>query len=448
MKRIILNTLQLAGRLGVIVILLSGVVVMAPGAAAQSNAPAKIPTSGPLHVKIITDFVVVREGRGDGTPLVAQIPQGGEAAVIGSQPTAGWWQVQLADGRQGWVNGDPKSLQVIGADGKPQVNDDPPAAAPTGKIVFQTASGGPIYIIDADGSHLRHLTDGLDPALSPDGQWVAFARWGDNSGLYVIKADGTGERKVFAEPMVKAPSWSADGTQIAISHQNGGHIGNYTLDLKVGAGGGPGGSRGGGSAKAGGKSTVAVQMPADARWKIGLVRVADGYFTDLASHDYSYSPSFATAGPDKGQIAYASDKGIALTWENAPSAVTRDPNTGTVSTFRFNDRSPVWSPDGARIAFQYKTGGQSEIFVMNADGTGRMALTHQAPFAETLVSSVSPVCSPDGTQVAYLSNPGGVWDIWVVDATGDNPHPLFKPGVLKDIEFEYNNVDERVLSWR
>jgi hypothetical protein len=40
----------------------------------------------------------------------------------------------------------------------------------SGTIVFQTVSGGSIYAVDADGSNLRYLTTGMDPALSPDGQ--------------------------------------------------------------------------------------------------------------------------------------------------------------------------------------------------------------------------------------------------------------------------------------
>src|SRR5512136_3072680 len=48
---------------------------------------------------------------------------------------------------------------------------------PQGAIVYQTASGGPIYAINADGTNLHYLTTGMDPALSPDGRQVAFVRW-------------------------------------------------------------------------------------------------------------------------------------------------------------------------------------------------------------------------------------------------------------------------------
>jgi hypothetical protein len=45
----------------------------------------------------------------------------------------------------------------------------PVATYGTGALVFQTQSGGGIYVISADGVGLRYLTHGIDPQLSPDG---------------------------------------------------------------------------------------------------------------------------------------------------------------------------------------------------------------------------------------------------------------------------------------
>jgi TolB protein len=39
-------------------------------------------------------------------------------------------------------------------------------------------------------------------------------------------------------------------------------------------------------------------------------------------------------------------------------------------------RSPVWSPDGCRIAFgTWQSDGNDQIYVMNADGSGQTNLT-------------------------------------------------------------------------
>lgn len=42
------------------------------------------------------------------------------------------------------------------------------------------------------------------------------------------------------------------------------------------------------------------------------------------------------------------------------------------------DGVPVWSPDGARIAFSSSRDGNWEIYVMNADGSGQMRLTNSS----------------------------------------------------------------------
>ena len=44
------------------------------------------------------------------------------------------------------------------------------------------------------------------------------------------------------------------------------------------------------------------------------------------------------------------------------------------------DRSPVWSPDGSKIAFGSNRDGNDEIYVMNADGSGQVNLTNSPAF--------------------------------------------------------------------
>jgi len=53
---------------------------------------------------------------------------------------------------------------------------------------------------------------------------------------------------------------------------------------------------------------------------------------------------------------------------------------------------PAWSPDGTRIAFTTWVGGRygnSETYVMNADGTGPVNLTNHPDYDSW------PVWSPD-----------------------------------------------------
>ena len=70
------------------------------------------------------------------------------------------------------------------------------AARLPGKLVFQTAIGGDIYVVNADGTGLRRVTDGIDPILSPDGTQLAFARWGSPAGVFVLDLRTGEERRV------------------------------------------------------------------------------------------------------------------------------------------------------------------------------------------------------------------------------------------------------------
>ena len=301
-----------------------------------------------------------------------------------------------------------------------------------GKVVFQTVSGGEIYIINADGTDLRLLTHGMDPSLSPDGQWVAFTRWDDNAGLFIINVDGTGERKLFDESQVKAPAWSPDGTKIAVTYQHGGHKYSWVQERKM-------------KMPDGTKVTMDMDMPADPRWKLGVVQVEDGHLGELYCHDYSYSPTWSADG---AKIVYSSDRGIAQTWEGIDSTATQDPNTYGVTPYREVDHSPVFSPDGSQIAIQYRSHDHYEIMVMTPDGSGRTLLTKSPVLAKVPQSSVSPDWSPDGSQVAFLTDRTGKWEIWVMNADGSDERPMFSEGILDGITIQYNNVDERMLSWQ
>lgn len=76
-----------------------------------------------------------------------------------------------------------------------------------------------LYVINADGSDLRQITSGdvndLQPAWSPDGQWIAFHRTG---ALWIVQPDGSEARMLFGDPAefsVGAIAWSPDSQQIA-----------------------------------------------------------------------------------------------------------------------------------------------------------------------------------------------------------------------------------------
>jgi dipeptidyl aminopeptidase/acylaminoacyl peptidase len=63
------------------------------------------------------------------------------------------------------------------------------------------------------------------------------------------------------------------------------------------------------------------------------------------------------------------------------------------------DGGPVWSPDGTRIAFESNPNGQSDLFVVNADGSGKTRLT---TIGSTQEANFAPSWSPDGTRIAFI----------------------------------------------
>lgn len=71
---------------------------------------------------------------------------------------------------------------------------------------------------------------------------------------------------------------------------------------------------------------------------------------------------------------------------------------------------PEWSQDRTKIAFSTNRDGNSEIYVMDADGSNERRLTTIAGH------QVEPTWSPDGTRIAYKDEETG--DIWVMNADG------------------------------
>ncbi len=78
----------------------------------------------------------------------------------------------------------------------------------------------------------------------------------------------------------------------------------------------------------------------------------------------------------------------------------------------------VYSPDGRQIAFTITDRANSDVWVMNADGSGARRLTREAAL------DLSPSWSPDGKRLAFVSDRSGTPQLYVMGADGSSPKRL------------------------
>ena len=84
-----------------------------------------------------------------------------------------------------------------------------------------------------------------------------------------------------------------------------------------------------------------------------------------------------------------------------------------------DDWAPVWSPDGQHIAFASSREGNTEVYVMAADGTDPTNLTQNAD-----TDGWNIVWSPNGQRIAFTSNREGNTEVYVMAADGTDPTNL------------------------
>ena len=108
-----------------------------------------------------------------------------------------------------------------------------------------------IYVMNADGTNVRQLTSNGDfdsaPAWSPDGTKIAFekaaagtfvpgvpaepGKEAEEKDIYVMRADGTHVRRLTDSPgLDEGPVWSPDATKIAFSSDRDGQQEIYVMD--------------------------------------------------------------------------------------------------------------------------------------------------------------------------------------------------------------------------
>ena len=83
-----------------------------------------------------------------------------------------------------------------------------------------------------------------------------------------------------------------------------------------------------------------------------------------------------------------------------------------VANFKGNNSAPAWAPDGNRLAIVLTYGANSQIYTINADGSGLRQVTKSSAI------DTEPTWSTDGNWIYFSSDRGGRPQIYKVPSSG------------------------------
>lgn len=94
-----------------------------------------------------------------------------------------------------------------------------------------------------------------------------------------------------------------------------------------------------------------------------------------------------------------------------------------LTTAQPGNNEPAWDRTGTQVVFVSHRDGNPEIYVMNADGSDQQRLTRSSEVGPEAGDS-TPAWSPDGTRIAFVTYREGQGDIYVMNADGTGQVPL------------------------
>ena len=225
------------------------------------------------------------------------------------------------------------------------------------------------------------------PAISPDGSQVAFSySGGPHPGIYVALIGGEKPLQLTQNDADGNPAWSPDGKQIAF---------------------------------------VRFSDPGDQK-KLYVIPALGGSERHVYTTAY---PKWAQCNqmnwsPDGKSLIFpeALDKSAKSRLSILSlSDLTARPLTSTVN--QQYDCDPVFSPDGARVAFARgpMAAFLSDLFVLRVADGQLLRLT-------TGNSGGNAAWTPDGKEIVFDSPARGFRSLWRISASGGTPQPVVGPG--------------------
>lgn len=316
--------------------------------------------------------------------------------------------------------------------------DRSPAWMPDGsEILFVSARDGTTSIWKIprlSGAPVLWIPDALDPAPSPDGRTVAFARR-DASGdtrIAVAPLNAPSETKLLTGRdgglwEHRSPAWSPDGTKICYTDSqdlwlvpsSGGEARRLTTD---------------------GAGDVEPAWSSDGR-RVYFSSYREGTFALWSVAASGGAPVRLTpgTGPERRPTISRDGSSMAFSsYREDHNVVILDLGSGEKSRIGGSklEFRPAISSDETRLAFVTDRWGQISLAIQSLqDGK-----PHGPPIRLTdhPGSSSAPAFSPDGNWIAYYRVVDGQRDIWIVPSAGgvatrftDDPgidiHPAWSP---------------------
>ena len=164
-----------------------------------------------------------------------------------------------------------------------------------------------------------------------------------------------------------------------------------------------------------GKSIVVTDL---GRSTLNRVDVVSGKATPL-TRESEVLTGMSSVSPDGKWVAFAGQQNKGQGYNQNDNQIWLVDGSGAARAIEANPlpgRTPNWSPDGKRIAFESSRGSPDDhlaLFVMNRDGSGLTQLTDYA------LNGNHPAWSPDGRHLVFSwgSEPGKPNGIAVMDVT-------------------------------
>jgi uncharacterized repeat protein (TIGR01451 family) len=319
-------------------------------------------------------------------PAATRVPGTGQIAFVSNRADDGNRNIFLMNadgGSQGYLTNNPAH------------ETNPVWSRDTTRMLFirRVAGKSHIFVMNSNGTGQTDLTPGPDadndqPVWSPDGTRIAFHALGafgtSSHQVFVMNADGTNPVNVsnYSGPGAfnSEPAWSPDGTRIAFRNDRYGSGDIFSVK--------PDGTN--------------------------LVRLTSTFAND----------DRPVWSPDGQKILFLSDSG------GPDLNVMNADGTGLVrlTTDAASESNYTWSPDGSKVVFEARVNGNSDIFVVNSNGSGARAnLSNNSDGDDG-----SPVWSPDGTHIAFTSDRDGNREVYVMAADGSAQTNLTNSPTMED----------------